>query len=167
VESAIRLNPYHPDWYTIFLVLLSMACVGTARAATLMSGLDGSTRGFHAISAACLCQAGLMDNARQHVAEISREMADVSSEGLYDEGEGLQISRGFRSFSERVVDWPACRSSDNLAPASALCPVGLTKADWQRSPDRRHTGGQLRKLTRSSRPNFRTWHFSDNQPGRV
>jgi adenylate cyclase len=70
VESAIRLNPYHPDWYGLFLARAFYGMHRYSDAATQLSRLAGRTLGFHAFSAACYAQAGLIDDARRHAAEV-------------------------------------------------------------------------------------------------
>ena len=77
IERAMRLNPFHPDWYWAGLAI---ALYAGRRYDECLKANDKIQAGKHhwqmARSAACLTQLGRLEEARQVVAEILRLKPD-------------------------------------------------------------------------------------------
>lgn len=78
-ERAMRLNPYHPDWYDTFYAHALYVARRYSEAADAVKRVTTSQYWGHAIAAASCAMAERADEARAHVAELLVKRPGFSS----------------------------------------------------------------------------------------
>jgi len=73
VSEAIRLNPFHPDWYVTFLAIALYGLKRYREAAMRLLNLSTPHRFNHAVAAACAAQAGMIEETRSHVTALLKD----------------------------------------------------------------------------------------------
>jgi TolB-like protein/Tfp pilus assembly protein PilF len=80
IDQAIRLNPFHPDWYDVFRAQALYFQHRYAEAANAVSRITSTFHWDRMYAAACCAMAGDTEQARHHAAEVLTQRPGFSSQ---------------------------------------------------------------------------------------
>lgn len=102
IEKAIRLNPFHPDWYSVFRAEAFYAARRYGDAAASLERATTLSVSGHTVAAACFAMAGMNEDAQTHAAQVlTREptfssRAQVAREPFKFEADAEHFLEGLR-----------------------------------------------------------------------